>query len=148
MPARDEAVETSVEIAAKPSTVFRCLTQSDLLSRWLAAEAAVDPRVGGAVRIDFARHGTLVEGEVVELAPDERIAFTWGITKGPQAAEMPRGSTLVTISVAPSPRGSLVTLRHAGLPSEESQRDHEGGWSDYLAALARVAGSIGVRPPA
>jgi uncharacterized protein YndB with AHSA1/START domain len=146
MPVPENTVETSVEIAARPSTVFRCLTESDLLSRWLAATATIEARIGGAVRIDFAAHGTVVEGEVVEFSPGERIAFTWGVTVGPDAASMPRGSTRVTIEVSARAGGSLVTLRHEGLPSEESRRDHEGGWREYLAALARVAGSIGVRP--
>lgn len=139
MPSPENAVETSVEIAARPSTVFRCVTESDLLSQWLAAAATIEPRLGGAVRIDFARYGTVVEGEVVEFAPDERIAFSWGVTKGPQSAEMPRGSTVVTITVTPTPGGSLVTLRHSGLPTDASRRDHELGWKGYLGQLAQTA---------
>jgi hypothetical protein len=105
-------VELSVEIAARPETVFRCLTESTLLSRWLAAKCTIDPRVGGAVRIDFERYGTVVEGEVVELRP---------------------------IAVAASASGSRVTLRHSGLPGEKSRRDHEFGWTGYLGQLGATA---------
>ena len=132
-------VELSVEIAARPSTVYRCVTQSDLLSRWLAATVTMDARVGGAVRIDFARYATVVEGVVVELVPDERIVFTWGVTSGAQAAEMPAGSTQVELSIAPCAAGSRVTLRHGGRPTEASRRDHAFGWTGYLGQLAQTA---------
>lgn len=139
MPPAGPVVELSVEIAARPSTVFRCITQSDLLSRWLAATVTMDARVGGAVRIDFARYATVVEGEVVELVPDERLVFTWGVAAGAQAAEMPPGSTQVSLTIAPCAAGSRVTLRHSGLPTEASRRDHAFGWTGYLGQLAQTA---------
>lgn len=138
MAGTEETVEVSVEIAATRETVWRCLVEADLLSRWLAAAATIDPRVGGRVRIDFARYGTEVEGEVLELAPGERLAFTWGVAKGPQAGEMPAGSTRVSIALEPTERGTLVTLRHAGLPTDASRRDHEFGWKGYLGQLAQT----------
>jgi uncharacterized protein YndB with AHSA1/START domain len=139
MPPGDPVVEASVDIMARPATVWRCLMESDLLSRWLAARATLEPRIGGAVRIDFEQHGTVVEGEVVEIVAERRLAFTWGVTSGPDAATMPRGATRVTIELAPSAGGTLVTLRHAGLPSEQSRRDHEFGWRHYAGQLAQTA---------
>ena len=50
---KTQAVEVSVDIAARPATVWRCLVEADLLSRWLRATATLEPRVGGAVRFDF-----------------------------------------------------------------------------------------------
>jgi uncharacterized protein YndB with AHSA1/START domain len=135
----EDEVEVAVEIAARPETVFRCVTRSDLLSTWLAAKASIEPRLGGAVRIDFERYATVVEGEVVELVANERVAFTWGVTQGAQAADMPRGSTRVTITLTPSAVGTRVVLRHAGLPGEASRRDHSFGWTSYLGQLASVA---------
>jgi len=139
MPGADDAVELSVEIAARPATVFRCVTQSDLLSRWLQADVRLEPRVGGAVRIDFARYATVVEGRVEELRADELVVFSWGVASGPQAAEMPAGSTRVRIHLAPTAVGTRVTLRHEGLPTAESRRDHAFGWTGYLGSLAGVA---------
>lgn len=139
MPASDGDVNLTVEVAASPATVFRCIVESSLLSEWLAAKASIEPRVGGAVRIEFERYRTVVEGRVVEIVPGERVAFTWGVASGPDAASMPAASTRVTISVAAAPGGSLVTLRHEGLPSDQSRRDHEFGWRGYLGQLAQVA---------
>jgi uncharacterized protein YndB with AHSA1/START domain len=138
MPRSDAAVELSVEIAARPATVFRCLTESGLLSQWLAARASIEPRLGGSVRIDFERFATVVVGEVVELVKDERIAFTWGVAGGPQAATMPAGSTRVTITLTAQGDSTRLTLRHAGLPTDDSCRDHEFGWKAYLSQLGQT----------
>lgn len=134
-----DVVEVSVDVAARPATVWRCVTQSDLLSRWLAAAVTLAPHVGGAVRIDFARYGTVVEGRVEEVRENQRLAFTWGVAAGPQAAEMPAGSTRVSIDLAEIPGGTRVTLRHAGLPTEKSRHEHTFGWTGYLGSLAGVA---------
>jgi len=139
VPTSDGAVQVEIDVAARPSTVFRCIVESGLLSQWLAANATIDARVGGAVRIDFERHGTVVEGRVTEVVPDERVVFTWGVASGPDSASMPAGSTRVTISIAATPRGARVTLRHEGLPSEASRRDHESGWRGYVGQLAQTA---------
>jgi uncharacterized protein YndB with AHSA1/START domain len=136
---RGEGVTVSVDIAASPGTVWRCVTRSDLLSRWLTAEVALDPRVGGAVRIDFARHATVVEGSVEELREERFLAFTWGVSRGAQAATMPPGSTRVSISLEPLASGTRVTLRHDGLPSEKERKDHAFGWTSYLGSLAGTA---------
>jgi len=135
----EDAVELSVEIAARPATVFRCVTQSDLLSRWLQAEVRLEPRVGGDVRIDFARYGTVVEGRVLELRTDELVVFSWGVAAGPQAAEMPAGSTRVSLRLTPTAAGTRVTLRHEGIPTAQGRRDHAMGWTGYLGSLAGVA---------
>ncbi len=136
---REQAVELSVDIAARPATVWRCVTRSDLLSRWLSASVTLDARLGGAVRIDFARHATVVEGVVDELRENERIAFSWGVSAGTQKDALPVGSTRVRIVLVEIPSGTRVTLRHEGLPDEKSRRDHALGWSGYLGALAGVA---------
>ncbi len=133
------AVEVSVRVTARPATVWRCLTQRDLLSRWLAADVELEPRVGAPVTIRFDRYRTRVEGAVVEVVPERRLGFTWGVAEGAQRDSMPPGSTRVTITLAPDGPGTLVVLRHEGLPSEQERRDHRGGWQAYVAALGAVA---------
>ena len=113
----DRSAEVSVEIAAKPSTVWRCVTEGDLLSRWLGARVEFDPVVGKPVRIHFERWRTRVEGEVVEVMPGKRIAFTWGVAEGKQTASMPPGSTRVTITLAPSKAGTPARRRASPAPS-------------------------------
>lgn len=140
--ADDRFVEVEVDVAAKPATVWRCVTESALLSKWLAARVDLTPKVGAPVVIRFERYRTRVEGAVVEVVPGKRLAFTWGVAEGTQAASMPPGSTRVTISLAATATGTRVTLRHAGFPSEAERRDHEGGWRGYVGGLASVASCV------
>ncbi|MCA9728310.1 MAG: SRPBCC domain-containing protein, partial [Candidatus Eisenbacteria bacterium] len=132
-------VELSVEVAARPETVWRCVSGSELLSRWLTAKAEIDPHVGGAVRIDFGRHATVVEGVVEVVQENHRLVFSWGISEGTDKELMPPGSTRVSIELVEIPGGTRVTLTHADLPNEKSGRDHSLGWNGYLANLAGLA---------
>jgi uncharacterized protein YndB with AHSA1/START domain len=138
-PAGADAVELSVVIAARRATVWRCVTQDDLLARWLSADVKLDPKVGGAVRIDFTRHATVVAGKVEELRPNELLVFSWGVEKGAQAASMPVGSTRIRIRLEDAEGGTRVTLRHEGLPTAKEVQDHSFGWTYYLGGLGAVA---------
>lgn len=132
------AIEISTEVAARSQTVYRFFTDPGRFSEWLGAEVSFTPEIGGALRIDFALHGTIVAGEVLELVPDRRVVFTWGVEAGPQAGSMPAGSTTVEVTLEPAGEHTLVTLRHQGLPNESERKDHEGGWREYLERLSRV----------
>lgn len=139
------AVEVSTSIAARPETVFRFFTDPARFSRWLGAAVSLSPEIGGTLRIDFARHHTVVAGEILELVPGKKLVFTWGVEKGTQTESMPAGSTTVEIVLEPVGEGTMVTLRHRGLPDEGERRDHEGGWREYLEELSRVVIADGNR---
>ncbi len=81
-------------------------------------------------------------GEFVELVPYERIVFLFG-WQGVAANEplSPR-STRVEVRFAAEGTGTLLTLRHSGLP-EARVDDHRRGWDDYLAVLAQNGSSAG-----
>ena len=49
------------------------------------------------------------------------------------------GSTQVEVLFEEAPDGTVVTLRHHGLPADELAM-HVGGWSFYLDRLVIVAG--------
>jgi hypothetical protein len=42
----------------------------------------------------------------------------------------------VTVTLEKQGAGTLVTLRHAGVPDDEMGRKHQEGWSWILGALA------------
>jgi hypothetical protein len=53
--------------------------------------------------------------------------------------DLPPGSSTVEITLVPDGDGTLVRLRHTGLPSEESRALHAAGWSHYLGRLSLAA---------
>jgi uncharacterized protein YndB with AHSA1/START domain len=43
---------------------------------------------------------------------------------------------MVEITLTPDGPGTLLRLRHAGLPTDEERRSHNAGWNQYTGALA------------
>lgn len=137
MPVVNGAVEQTYTIHASPATVFRFFTDPVRFARWWAAPgggtATIEPREGGAVTIEY-RGGTVMRGEVVEITPNSRFVFTWGY-EGENQAVRP-GASRVEITLAEVPEGTLLTLRHTGLPTNEQQAGHDVGWRHYMSVMA------------
>ena len=142
MIAGDRAVEVEQRISASPETVFSYLTDPLKFILWMGVGADLDPRPGGAFRIDADR-GYIAVGEYRDVDPPRRLLMTWG-WQGDES--VPPGSTLVEITLTPDGAGTLLRLRHTGLPDEKSRESHRGGWilnSARLVALLPDPGHPG-----
>jgi uncharacterized protein YndB with AHSA1/START domain len=134
--ARTEPIVHERQIDASPETVFAFFTDPEKLTRWLAAEATLDPRPGGVChQTHIGRDGVryLVRGEFVEVAFPSRVVFTWGFENENRAARP--GESTVEVTLEPRDGGTWVRLEHRGLPEGE-RGDHEGGWATMLERLA------------
>ena len=67
--------------------------------------------------------------------PHSRVVFTWG-WEGDSA--VPPGSSTVEVSLIPDGDGTVVRLRHSGLPTAELRTRHAEGWEHFLARLAEA----------
>jgi uncharacterized protein YndB with AHSA1/START domain len=130
-------VEVALTIAARPATIFRYFTDPDRFARWMGRSSVLDPTPGGRLAVAYPT-GQVAGGRVVAVEPDRRIVFTWGYEGDGQA--VPAGSSTVEITLEPVDGGTLVRLRHAGLPAGEPPLAHLAGWRHALATLA-YAGS-------
>jgi len=124
-----------IEIRAPRETVFRYFTDPARFAAWWGEGSTVDPRPGGAVSIRYP-NGERASGVFREIAPPERVVFTFGL-ESPGAPIAP-GTTTVTVTLEASARGTLLTLRHAGLPSEEIATHFVQGWRYQLSVFSRV----------
>jgi uncharacterized protein YndB with AHSA1/START domain len=132
-----DILEVSVHIAAQSETVFPYFTDPARYVQWMGNEAVLEPVPGGAYRV-LMRERVEASGEFVEVDPPHRLVFTWGWTSDPG---VPSGSTRVVLTLEAHDGGTLVVLRHDGLPDEEQRSHHGEGWRVYLGRLAqRVAG--------
>jgi uncharacterized protein YndB with AHSA1/START domain len=129
-------VEVERQIAASPDTVFSYLTDPVKFVAWMGTRAELDPRPGGRYRIEVGPDNAAA-GEYLEVAPPHRLVFSWG-WEGSEA--VPPGSTTVEITVAPAGSGSLLRLRHLGLPGTEQQEMHRAGWTQYTDRLTGLFG--------
>jgi uncharacterized protein YndB with AHSA1/START domain len=88
------------------------------------------------VRIDVdGEHIAL--GEFREVDPPHRVVMTWGWETN---NAVPPGSTTVEITLTQDGAGTILRLRHHGLPNEIERRSHLGGWELYTGKLAVVFG--------
>jgi uncharacterized protein YndB with AHSA1/START domain len=93
------------------------------------------PARGGIFRVEVSA-GNFAHGTYTEVTPHRRIAFTWG-WEG--RGDLPPGRSLVEIELVPKDGGTLLRLRHSGLPQAAetpfTPADHGKRWGNYLARL-------------
>jgi uncharacterized protein YndB with AHSA1/START domain len=129
-----EIVRT-IDIRAPRDVVFRYFTDSGRFARWWGQGSTVDPKPGGVVRI-VNPGGVVAAGTFREIAPPERVVFTYGYEGN--AHGIAPGTTTVTVTLEAIPEGTRVTLRHAGLPTEEAILEHTQGWRYQLSLFSKT----------
>ncbi len=117
-------------IAAPPEEVFPFLVEPERMLRWMGAEVRLEPTPGGVFWLNMNDSDTAV-GTFTEVDPPHRVAFTWGWDG---SAEIPPGTTTVSITLTPEGPATIVELRHDGLPDAFTQR-HSEGWNHFLPLL-------------
>jgi uncharacterized protein YndB with AHSA1/START domain len=130
-----KAIEKVINIAARPETVFRLLTDPNEYIRWKGKLAQLEPRPGGTFRVDFQNDKDIAAGKFVEVVPGRRVVFTWG-WEGSEI--VPPGSSTVEIDLEPDGQGTRLRLVHRGLP-EGAVASHTEGWDFFLPRLTNVA---------
>ena len=111
--AEAHAVVREVMIAASPETIWRFLVNPADAVRWMGVGASLDPRPGGAYRVEVLP-GDVASGEFVELDRPRRLVHTWGWES--PSGSVPPGSTTVAFDLIPRGAGTLVRVTHSRLP--------------------------------
>ena len=128
-------VEVLMRIAAPPEAVFPYLVEPDRYVRWQGVKAELDPRPGGVFRV-WMDEENVASGSYVELDPPSRVVITWGWEGNPA---LPPGSTTVEFSLTADGDGTMLLLRHTGLPDAGSAAMHEEGWQLVTGRLGVAA---------
>jgi uncharacterized protein YndB with AHSA1/START domain len=138
----DKTLRIERTFQAPAEVVFDAWTSEEVIRRWWhtelgweTAEAEVDLRVGGAVRVVMRDPGKDVEigggGAYTEIERPTRLAFTWiwdGDTR----------RTLIELDFEETDGVTTVRFTHSGLWDEEAVRAHEDGWGKVFANLERA----------
>jgi uncharacterized protein YndB with AHSA1/START domain len=103
---------TETSVGAPDDEVMRAVTTPSALECWMQARIDFKAEAGAPFRMEWDDPGfpSSVSGTVMDLNPGRRILLSWR-----QSGQ--EFDSQVAISVAPSPEGALVTLRHSGFPS-------------------------------
>lgn len=138
-PAHDGEVRLEIRIDASPETVFALLTNPAQMKRWLAEIVEADARPDGRFLVT-GPSGLTIEGIYLEVVPHEKVIFTWGGVEG-----LKPGESTVEFLLEPDGTGTLVRLRHFGLPPS-AIAPHRRGWTH--SGLVKLKDAAEGRPPA
>jgi uncharacterized protein YndB with AHSA1/START domain len=138
-------IRREIFIAAPREVVFDFLVDPLLMVAWIGISHNLDPRPGGIFRVEVSV-GNVARGRYVEVSPPRRVAFTWGwetrdsgsavLQELPQ--ELPPERSLVEIDLESAEGGTVLHLRHSGLPGTLS-KVHGERWMHYLDRLDGAA---------
>jgi uncharacterized protein YndB with AHSA1/START domain len=128
-------IDREIRVEARPETVFAFWTDPARMARWMGREIRLDPRPGGEFRIDY-NGSDIARGEYLEVDPPSRLVLTWG-WEAP-GDPTPPGASRVEVDFVPDGAGTIVRLRHSGLPGEAVE-GHAQGWDQFLPGLAEAA---------
>jgi uncharacterized protein YndB with AHSA1/START domain len=122
------------ELATDRDATWAALTEPSLVERWFTRASRVGT-AGDAYVLDFG-DGDVMRGELLEVVPRERLAYSWGW--GDDAA----ARTRVRWELADGEDGTRVTLTHdgwaeAGLTPKDRD-EHAAYWEGYVAALVET----------
>ena len=128
-----------------PETLWKVLTTGALIGRWLMAPTGFEPVKGKRFTFQTKAAGGwdgVIHCQVLEVIPNERIAYSW---KGGHESNAGYGSpldTVVTWTLARTANGTRVRLVHAGfvVPTNESAFQSLGnGWRKVVPSLGAIA---------
>lgn len=117
--------------------VWRALTDPAELPNWLAP-GEVEPRAGGAARLDFGASGVVVDSPVTAFEAERMLEYSWS---GPAEAERP-----LRWELFPAGEGCRLrlTLR---LPAGEDSGRAAAGFEAHLEMLAAALEGVPVKFP-
>ena len=111
--------------AQPPAVVWRALTEPDVLAQWLAP-GRIEPRLGGAVRLDFDGSGTVIDCAVSAFEDGRLLEFSWSKPGEPARP--------VRWTLEPDAAGTRLILTVLTPPGEDPGRAC-AGWEAHLAML-------------
>jgi uncharacterized protein YndB with AHSA1/START domain len=129
-----------------PETIWKVLTTGELISRWLMAPTGFEPREGKHFTFQTTPAGEwdgAIHCQVLEVRPNERLAFAW---KGGHEANTGYGSrldTVVTWVLSKVEGGTRLRLVHSGfvLPKNDSAfKTMSEGWKKVVQNIGSIVG--------
>ena len=122
--AKAASIRRSIQVSAPPAKVYDAFRTDQALSTWYMDGTNVEFRVGGSLVFEGPEGN--VRAVFTELKENERIGLEY---------HAPWWGTVV-YELAPTPKGTRVTLTHEGFEGREEWLDRfTWGWESFLKQL-------------
>ena len=129
------SVDHQYFVRAPPDAVFRAITDSRWLTRWLCDSAEVTPQKGATYVLGW-KDGPTHSGTIVEFLPGQRVSYAWAWPG------VDLQGTVFSLSVEATKGGTILRVEHSGFPRLEQWTDLYGGaewgWTYFAMNLKSV----------
>jgi len=119
-----EYIELTTVIPAPPEVVYAAWLDSERHSEMTGGSAECSDQIGAF----FTAWDGYIEGQNLELVPNEKIVQTWRTSEFDETDE----DSHLIIEFKHHPKGTLLTLKHSEIP--EGQFQYLSGWEDHYFA--------------
>lgn len=125
------------ELAHPAAAVWAMLTEPASLAQWLAP-GSIELREGGAVRIDFADSGAVIDSHVTAIAPQRLLEYSWSSPSQPQRP--------LRWELQPEGVGTRLRLT-VRLPEGDDPAKACAGFEGHLEMLAAALEGVPIKFP-
>jgi len=137
---RTPAVRLQRRVPGPVERVWEHLTQPHQLPGWYDEGSSIEPREGGAVRLN----GGHIRGVVTQWQPGRKLAHTWNVFS-PGELVSPYPESYLTLELETQGAEVLLTLTH--LPVlERFEAQNAMGWATFLDILSDTLHALRVEP--
>jgi|ERR1700722_4543810 len=130
-----------------PETIWKTLTTGELIGRWLLmAPTGFEPVKGKHFTFQTTPAGAwdgIIHGQVLEVRPNERLAYSWKSGHDGNVGYGSRLDTVVTWFLSRVENGTRLRLVHSGfmLPKNDTAfKNMSDGWPKVLQRIDTIAG--------
>jgi uncharacterized protein YndB with AHSA1/START domain len=131
-----------------PETLWRALTDAELIGRWIMVPTGFAPVVGTQFTFQTTAAGAwdgVIHCEVLAVVPNERLSYAW---RGGHESNVGYGApldTVVTWTLTRVDGGTRLRLVHAGfvVPRNDSALKTMGsGWAKVVPRIGEIASDL------
>ena len=129
-----------------PETIWKTLTTSELIGRWLPmAPTGFEPVEGKRFTFQTTPAGAwdgVIHCQVLEVTPNERLAYAWRSGHEGNVGYGSRLDTVVTWTLSKVENGTRLRLVHSGfvLPKNDTAyKNMSDGWKKVVRNLDTIA---------
>jgi uncharacterized protein YndB with AHSA1/START domain len=137
---RVAAVKFVRRLPGPVSRVWEHLTVPAKLTGWYGEGGVIEPREGGAVRLNDGH----IRGVVTQWKPNRRFSHTWNVF-GPGETESQYPESYLTLELAEDGEAVVLTLTHLPI-LERFEAQNAMGWASFLDIVEDAAAGRPAQP--